>query len=450
MDLVTSSPAPKTLPAAEPPRPRAQRRRQRQRPQTEYLKVALRQVALRQAAPSVLAVYGVLKLIGFLVFMWLLDTTGDYRSKAPRYGGGAHAWDVLSTWDGWWYRQIAEHGYHPQLVPVPGGSGHWSVEQNSAAFFPLYPGLIRAVSATTGLGSYGAGMTVSVVASFAAALGIYAVASGLAGHRVGLLAAALWAVWPGSGVEWSVYSDSLYIALAVWTCHFVLAGRWLTAGAVCLVAGLSRPTAFTLIAALAAAAVPAALRDEDGRIAFRDADGRRRLPSLRWRPLAALALAPLGLAGYLGWVGEQTGDLKAYSILESDAWDHYFDFGRSTAHVVVAVLAGRGDYESAAASEDLVGVGVLLLTGVLLVVLAQLRPPTVLAVYTVCTVVLAVGTHEIFGMMSRYLLPTFPLLLPAAMALDRLKPPGRVAVLVLTALASGSLTGYMLFEIGIP
>ncbi|MBS2535622.1 hypothetical protein KGQ20_22940 [Catenulispora sp. NF23] len=439
MDFVTSSPVPKTVPTTEPPRPQVRRRRQR--PAIVYPRAAARQVALRKAAPSVLAVYGALKLTGLLVFMWLLDTTGDYRSKAPRYGGGAHAWDVLSTWDGWWYRQIAEHGYHPQLIPVPGGSGHWSVEQNSAAFFPLYPGLIRAVSATTGLGSFGAGLTVSVVASFAAALGIYAVASGLAGHSVGLLAAALWAVWPGSGVEWSVYSDSLYIALAVWTCHFVLARRWLTAGALCLVAGLSRPTAGTLIAAVAAAAIPAAFRDEDGRW--------RPLP-VRRRPLAALALAPLGLLGYLGWVGEQAGDIKAFTILESDAWDHYFDFGRSTAHVVVAVLTGRSDYESAAASEDLVGVGVLLLTGVLLVVLAQLRPPPVLAVYTVCTVVLAVGTHEIFGMVSRYLLPTFPLLFPAAMALDRLKPPGRVAVLALTALASGSLTGYMLFEIGIP
>jgi hypothetical protein len=381
----------------------------------------------------VLAVYAALKLTGFLVFMWLLDTTGDYRSKEPRYGGGAHAWDVLSTWDGWWYRQIADHGYHPRLVAVPGGSGHWSVEQNSAAFFPLYPGLIRAVSAVTGLGSFGSGLTVSVVASLAAALGIYAVASGLAGHRVGLLAAALWAVWPGSGVEWSVYSDSLYIALAAWTCHLVLARRWLGAGALCLVAGLSRPTAVTVIAAVAAAAVRAAFRREDG---------------LR-RPLAALVLAPLGLVGYLGWVGEQAGDVKAYSILESDAWDHYFDFGRATAHVVVAVLTGHTDYEAAAPSEDLVGVGVLLLTGVLLVLLVQLRPPTVLTVYTVCTVVLAVGTHQIFGMASRYLLPTFPVLIPAAMALDRLTKPGRVTVLVLAALSSGSFAGYMLFEIGI-
>ena len=46
--------------------------------------------------------------------------------------------------------------------------------------------------------------------------------------------------------------------------------------------------------------------------------------------------------------------------------------------------------------------------------------------------------------------PAVPLLIPAALALERLKTPGRDAVFVLIALASGSFAGYMLFEIGIP
>jgi hypothetical protein len=426
VETVTLAQAAGPSPALAPAELRPLRHR---RPQREHSRPAL-----RKAAPKVLAVYGALKLIGFLVFMWLLDTTGAYRSKHPRYGGGAHAWDVLSTWDGWWYRQIAEHGYDPRLVPVQGGDGHWSMEENSAAFFPLYPALIRAVSAVTGLGSYGAGLTVAVAASFAAALGIYAVVSGLAGEQVGLLAAALWAVWPGSGVEWSVYSDSLYTALAAWTCHAVLGRRWLAAGTLCLAAGLSRPTAATLIAGIAAAAVPVVIRREDG---FR-------------RALAALALAPLGLLGYLGWVGVKAGNLNAFSILESQAWDHYYDYGRSTAHTVVSVLTGRYDYPAPAASEDLVAVGVLLATAVLLILLIQLRPPAVLMVYCVCTVVMTVGSHQIFGDIPRYLLPAFPLLIPAAVALNRVRTAGRVSVLVLTALASGSFAGYMLFEIGIP
>ena len=53
--------------------------------------------------------------------MYLLDSAGDFRKKNPRFGGGGeHAWDVLASWDGWWYRQIARHGYDPALEPVPG------------------------------------------------------------------------------------------------------------------------------------------------------------------------------------------------------------------------------------------------------------------------------------------------------------------------------------------
>lgn len=84
----------------------------------------------------VLALYGVLKLIGFSVFMYLLDSDGGFRTRNPRFGGGAHAWDVLATWDGWWYQQIAAHGYHPALVQVPGATGLITLEGNSAAFFP--------------------------------------------------------------------------------------------------------------------------------------------------------------------------------------------------------------------------------------------------------------------------------------------------------------------------
>ncbi|CAM5695165.1 hypothetical protein SCANM63S_01489 [Streptomyces canarius] len=112
--------------------------------------------AVRRFGP-VLALFGTLKLAGFCSFLYLLSSAGDYRTKHPRFGGGAHAWDVLATWDGWWYQQIALHGYDPKLVPVPGATGLITLEGNSAAFFPLYPALMRLTSAVTGLGSYGAG-----------------------------------------------------------------------------------------------------------------------------------------------------------------------------------------------------------------------------------------------------------------------------------------------------
>ncbi|GGV94830.1 membrane protein [Streptomyces gelaticus] len=382
----------------------------------------------------VLAVYGTLKFIGFASFMWLLHSSGDYRTKHPRFGGGAHPWDVLASWDGWWYQQIAEHGYDPRLVPIPGATGPITLEGNSAAFFPLYPALMRLVSELTGLGSYGAGMVVSVVASLVAALGIYAVTERLGGRRAGLAAAGLWAVWPGSGAEWAVYSDSLYVALAVWACHAVLSRRWLTAGLLTCAAGLNRPTAGALIAAVAVAALLELWRHRDDIL----------------RPVAAMAVAPLGLLAYIGWVGHEMGDYGGYFKLQSDAWAHEWDYGRHTFDVLTSVPVGHSDYLSAWPFADLIGVGVVLLALALLSVLIRLRPPAVLMVYTVLTLVLILGSQQIFANVSRYLLPLFPLYLPLALALRRLSLTHQLMLLGIAALASGSYAGYALFELGVP
>lgn len=384
----------------------------------------------------VLATYGTLKLAGFAVFLLLLQWAGDYRAKNPRFGGGARPWDVLASWDGWWYQQIAAHGYHPALVPVPGATGLITLEGNSAAFFPLYPAVMRLVAECTGLGLYGAGMLVSIVCSFVAALGVYALTARFGGHRAGLAAAGLWAVWPGSGMEWTGYSESLYVALAVWACHAVMSRRWITAGLLTATAGLARPTATALIAALTVAALLAMVRD------------RRRSGVLR--PLTAIAVAPLGLFGYLVWVGYRMGDYGGYFKLQEGAWAHTFDWGRYTVDVFTSVPVGRFDYLSAFPFADLIGVAVVLLDIALIPLLIRLRPPVELVVYTVLTVVTVLGTQQIFCNVSRYLLPGFPLFIPLALALARLKAPHRVALLGMAALASGSYAGYALFELGVP
>ncbi|MEU1708912.1 glycosyltransferase family 39 protein [Streptomyces sp. NPDC005706] len=389
--------------------------------------------AARHHGP-VLACYGVLKLVGFCSFMYLLDSAGDFRGKHPRFGGGAHAWDVLATWDGWWYQQIAVHGYDPRLVHIPGATGLITLEGNSAAFFPLYPALMRLVSAVTGLGPYGAGLLVSIAASFVAALGIYAVADLFGGRRAGLVAAGLWAVWPGSGVEWAVYSDSLYVALAAWTCYAVMTRRWLTAGVLAFAAGLNRPTAAALIAALGVAALLAVRDRRDGVL----------------RPLLAMALAPLGLLGYLGWVGHRMGDYGGYFTLQSGAWAHRFDYGAQTLDVLTSVPVGHFTYLSAWPFADVISVGVVLLAFALVPLLLRLRPPAVLVVHTVLTLALVLGSQQIFANVSRYLLPCFPLFVPLAVALRRLRPRLLFTLLGVAALASGSYAGYALFELGVP
>jgi len=376
---------------------------------------------------SALIAYGVLKLIGFAVFMELLAASGQYRTKDPRFGGGTHVWDVVGSRDGWWYQQIAAHGYHFQLLPP---ADQWDAHgQSSAAFLPLYPALIRLVSTLTGLGGYGAGMLLSVTFSFVAAAGVFAVTARLRGNRAGVIAAGLWAVFPGSGLEWAVFGEPLFVALAAWTCYAVMTRHWFTAGALAFLAGLDRPAAVALIAVVGLSGLGAMVR-------------RQKI----FGPLVAVLVAPLGLLGYLLWVGRRTGDLLGYVKAEQGAWLRHF--GHNTRHAVTDLLLGRSTFSHPA--EDLLGLLLLVAAPCLLLLLLRLRPPLVLTLYAVLVLALGLGTGQLFDHVSRYLLAAFPLLIPLATALRRLKLPSLTVVLAMAAAASGWFAGFVLFELGVP
>ncbi|MDG9727597.1 hypothetical protein [Streptomyces sp. DH41] len=396
---------------------------------------ALPPAARPYLAPLVL--YGVTKLVGLAVFASLLEYAGDYKEKNPRFGGGAHWWDVLATWDGWWYLQVAEHGYSPSLVRLD-SEGLFTVQQNSVAFFPLYPALIRVVSETTGLGLYGSGILVSVVFSFVAAAGIYAVISLIAGARAGTIAAGLWAVAPGAGVEWAVYSESLFVAIAAWACYAVMTKRWVAAGLLAFTAGLNRPTSAVLVGAVGLAALVTLARP-----------ATRREHGVRG-PVYAMIVAPLGLLVYIAWVGYSIGEPTAYFTLQREGWAHFFDYGAHTLDVLLNLAVGRGDYPFAFYTPDLLSVLLVLALPFLIALMLRRKPPLVLVAYTLATVITVLGTQQMFGNTMRYLLPAFPLLLAPAAAMSRLKLPSLVVFFTTTALASGWYAHYVLFELGVP
>ncbi|MEY9878142.1 hypothetical protein ABH931_007669 [Streptacidiphilus sp. MAP12-33] len=387
-----------------------------------------------------LTLYGGVKLIGLAVFLRLLAYSGTYRTNTPRYGGGAKPWDVLGSWDGWWYQDVAAHGYHPALTPMA-PLGPFTMEQNSVAFFPLYPGAIRLVSEVTGLGLYGAGMLVSVVASFVAAAGIFALTQLVTNsRRAGVLAAGLWAVFPASSVQWSVYSESLFTALAVWACYAAVRRRWYLAGSLALLTGLTRPSAATLIAGVVVAALIAIYRARPGADYFRRFGG----------PLFAVAAAPLGLLGYLTWLGLELHDFHGYFTLQQRGWAHSFDWGANAFKSVQGLLLGRYDYLFPYPTEDLVGLAVLMSLPVLVLLLLRLKLPSVLVVYTLGTIAMIVLSQQMFGTINRFVMPLFPLAIPLALALKRLSRAQALILLLILGALSGWYGGYAIFNLGVP
>lgn len=202
-----------------------------------------RSEALRRAAPALLG-YAAVRALGLLA----LTLWSAVRDK--------DAYTLLTArWDALWYTRVAELGYGYE-VHMPNGDVH-----SNLAFFPLLPWLERLVAEASPLSYADGGFVVSLLASLAAAWGIFAVAEHVYGRRIGICAVLLWAVLPVGIVQSMAYSESLFTALAAWSLYAVLTGRWLTAGTLALLAGLTRPVGLAVVAAVWAAGIASFVHD---------------------------------------------------------------------------------------------------------------------------------------------------------------------------------------------
>ncbi|MFI2415583.1 mannosyltransferase family protein [Streptomyces sp. NPDC018947] len=377
--------------------------------------------ALRGAAPALLG-YAAVRALGLLALaLWSAS-----RDKS--------AYTLLTArWDSLWYAGVAELGYGYE-VRLPNGDVH-----SNLAFFPLLPWLERLGAAVTPLSYADAGFVVSLLASLAAAWGIFAVADHVYGRRAGVCAVLLWAVLPVGIVQSMAYSESLFTALAAWSLYAVLTGRWVTAGALAALAGLTRPVGLAVTAALWAAAVAAYLGDRAG------AGTPERAPGEGARRVLGTVLAPLGAAGYVLWVGHRTGEGPLGYLDVQAGWRNGFDGGLAFARFVAGRLTS---FPSALAGVALIA-GVALLLWLYVVCVRQ-RQPLPLLVYAGVVTVLALCASSYFGSKPRLLMPAFPLLLPLATALARLRTCRSALVVAGVALVSAGYGAFWLNGSGPP
>ena len=92
----------------------------------------------------------------------------------------------------------------------------------------------------------------------------------------------------------------------------------------------------------------------------------------------------------------------------------------------------------------------LALLGWLVVLCVRQRQPLPLLVYTIGVVVVSMVGAAYFGSRPRLMMPAFGLLLPAAVALVRLRVRNRALVLAVAALASAGYGAFTLLGSGPP
>jgi Mannosyltransferase (PIG-V) len=260
------------------------------------LSVVRRSEALRAAwrvfVPTRLAV---LVVAIFAAFSFGPATGGLAEINAARFDEPALTRPIaepllapLARWDAVWYLRIADSGYGDSAP--------------RAAFFPLYPLLIRSVAAPAG-GSEAALLIASYVISLAAFLGALVLLHRLVSLELGRQFATptllLLAVFPAALYFGAPYSESLFLLLSVGAFYAARTGSWAWAGACAAAASATRSAGLLLLIPLA--------------MLWWSSRGRRP------RDAGWLLLAPLGIVAYAGWLGLVEGD--AFRFLDvQDAW----------------------------------------------------------------------------------------------------------------------------------
>ncbi|MGH3626784.1 MAG: hypothetical protein ACRDRL_04995 [Sciscionella sp.] len=367
-----------------------------------------RQRAVALLAPGVL--YLLVREVGLLVLQQMGSHSG--RSMAQ----------LLSAWDGNWYLGIAANGYSRVPAGLLDGHGSRSAE-TPLAFFPGYPFLVHVVAVLPGLSLLGAAIAISMVSGVLGSYALVSIGEQVRGgsRRVGLILVALFASSPMAISESMAYTESLFCALAAASLACLLRRRWVLAGFCAALAGLLRITGGALVLAVCLAALVAILRRQDS-----------------WRPWVGGLLAPLGLAGYLGWVGYRTGSLTGYFQLQNRGWNDRFDGGATTWRFITQQLAQPGQLML------VVTLAALLAALVLLGVCLALRISPPLVIYGAAVVVMDIGSNGLMNAKTRLLLPAFVLLLPIAIGLAKRRAATIICFLAGAAVASAWFGGYAL------
>ncbi len=298
-------------------------------------------------------------------------------------GTGVGALDGLLRWDSAWYATIAAGGYPETAV------------DERIAFFPLFPGLVRALMAVTGLGPTTAGLLAASSCGALATVLVWVLGRRLSGEQAADRMAALFAFFPGSFTLSMVYAEGLLIVLAPATLLALDARRWVWAGTFAALATATRPNSVAVGAACVWAAFVALRQHRD------------------WRALAAPALAPLGILAYFGYLYQRTGEPLAWFVAQREVWRERVDPLAQLDRVLLLLEDPLSPDGSLNTTVPVVGMLVIV---VAFIALWRWRPGGNVVAYAVVSSAMVLTSASI-GARPRMVLAAFPLVMALAYVL---------------------------------
>jgi hypothetical protein len=293
---------------------------------------------------------------------------------------------VWGRWDAEHYIRIATDGY----------SG------TEMAFFPLYPLLIRSIGALTG-NHLVAGLLISNVASFFGLLFFYKLVEHQYDRAVAHRAIFYISIFPTAVFFSAVYSESLFFALTVASFYYIRERKWISAGVLGLFASLTRVEGVLLAVPFLIEWLTVVLTNGP-----HPAAGLRRSLKAPFteiaRPLAGLALVPVGLLAYMAYLWVLRGDPLYFSHVQTH-WGRHLAFPwESVAHSFRILTQNHAPQTIANSALEVAFTA--LMVGVLLAGFRRLRPSY--SVYMALSILIPMSTSSLMSM-PRFALVLFPM-----------------------------------------
>ncbi len=208
----------------------------------------------------------------------------------------------FQRWDAVWYDIIASRGY--------------AVTDQSAAFFPLLPLLMRVLALGTGA-TFLVGTLVSTAATAGTFALVYRNTQELFDRTTARLAIVSWAVFPTAFYLFIPYAEALLLLLSVVSLEAARRNRWVAAGILGGLAALTRPPGVWLLVPLAVVWLEQA---------------RAQSNLTRVRTALPLLLVPLGILLHMLYLQLAFGDALLW-LHALAAWENRFSFPWDTVAV---------------------------------------------------------------------------------------------------------------------
>ncbi len=359
--------------------------------------------AMRLSGASAVAVKALAALLAssalgaFIIRVHGITGTGATTRDFPPF------LNMWMRWDAGWYQAIAERGY-----------SFSTTAQSAAAYFPLYPIAMR-VLVWMGANVFIAGILVTAASGLAGFCLFWVWAKERTDRPTADAATQLFLLWPFAFFLYgAIYSDALFIALAVGAFLFLERGNLLASVALGTLATATRPVGPALVLGLLVRRIELQSRAGVG-LALKD-----------FAPL----LCGAGIAAYMAFLYAKFGDPLAF-LKAQGAWRQepgwssllklpflgrvvhqgsYGDFLLPALHLAMAV----GFLALAAPTARLLGMGY--------------------AVYVVAVLAIPLAVSRDFIGLGRYCLAAFPCFLTIAERLQR-SAKAQKAWLITSALA---------------